>query len=93
MSGAHDGCVDTIRKSVIPDKGGKSRVQLHHVGEAAAKHDHIGVQEVNDNCEATRQTVLIDRQALLRTSVATGSGKRDFLGRQMSGGAAVIVPR
>ena len=93
MSRAHDGCVDAIRKSVIPDKGGKSRVQLHHVGEAAAEHDYIRVQEVNDNREAARQTILIDRQALLRTSVATGSGKRDFLCRQMSGGAAAIVPR
>ena len=54
MSRTHDGCVDAIRKSVIPDKGGKSRVQLHHVGEAAAEHDHIGVQEVNDDRELDR---------------------------------------
>jgi len=93
VSRAHDGCVDAIRKSVSSDKTRKSPVQLHHVGEAAAKHDHIGVQEVNDNREAARQTILIDRQALLRTSVATGNGKRDFLCRQMSGGASVIVPR
>lgn len=43
VSCAHDGCVDAIRKSVSSDKFGKSGVQLHHVGEAAAEHDHIGV--------------------------------------------------
>ena len=91
MSRTDDGCVDAIRKSVSPDKSGKSRVQLHHVGEAAAEHDHIGVQKVNDNREATRQTILIDSQAVLRTFVATGSGKRDFLRRQMFTGAAAIV--
>src|SRR5208282_1216081 len=52
VSRPHDGCVDAIRKSVIPDKSGKSRVQPHDVGEAAAEHDHIGVQEVNHNRKA-----------------------------------------
>ena len=53
VSRAHDGCVDAIREGVDPAESGKSRVQLHYVGEAAAEHDHIGVQEVNDNREAT----------------------------------------
>ena len=61
MSRAHDGCVEAIRKRVNLGKRGKSRVQLHYVGEAAAEHDHIGVQEINDNREATRQAILIDR--------------------------------
>jgi hypothetical protein len=81
VSRAHDGCVDAIRKSVKPDKSGKSRVQLHDVGEAAAEHDQIGVQEVNDNSEATRQAILIDGQTLLCTFVNTTGGKRDLLRR------------
>ena len=85
-SGAHDGYVDAIRKGVNPDKSGKSRVQLHYVGEAAAEHDQIGVQEVNDYREATRQTILIDGQTLLCTFVNTTGGKRDLLRRQMSAG-------
>ena len=90
---AHDARADAIRKSVSPSKSGKPRVQLQDVGKTAAEHDHIGVQDVDDDRKAMRKAILINRKALLRMLVATGTRKNHFLRRQMFTGAALIVAR
>ena len=66
MPVAHDRRVDRVAEHVAPQQRRHPLVQMRHVGQPAAQHDHVGVQHVDDHRQPARQPVGMPLQRRLR---------------------------
>ena len=62
----------------LPHSLGHIRIQPFDVGHAAAQHDDIRVEDVDDVCEGAREAVLVGLQAALAGGIALLRTRHDF---------------
>ena len=78
----HDRRCDDIAEHIAKDERRQRGVQVRHVGQSAAQHDDVGIQQVDDLRQSARHAVRMPGERRLRAGVA-GGGTRRNAGRVM----------
>ena len=74
---AHDRRLHEVAEHVARDQRRQRRVEMLHVGQSAAQHDHVGVEQVDHVRQPARQPVGVPIERRLRARIARGGTGRD----------------
>ena len=91
MASRHDGGGDGLVKRVGADQRLQAGIHLSHLAHAAAQHDDVRIQEVDDLRQRARQTIAVALPRLCRPSLALDHGLYDVLRRAVLMGVTQSV--
>ena len=93
MNWRHQPSVDAVGKHVARPQFGHGVVEATDVGNPAAEHDDVRVEQVDHTGERTRQSFFITHQGGIAGAVTRLRQLRDFVCRQVFAAVAHMVGR
>ena len=81
MAGGHKRCIGRIRKNERLQQRRDPAVQPGDIRQAAAEHDDVRIEHIDDTRERPRQPRFVDAERAIRAAASPRSGERRDVGR------------